>query len=284
MLIYLEGNESFLAKEAIEKLRAKYLEKNTGGVELVDIDVAEGKINWADLQAVPLFSQARLVFLRHLWQLPLPEQESLASFLQNIPGTTVVVAWEGIKVLPKNSRLQKVLQNAQKKIDVSLPTGAGLKKYLAARAKHHQLEIDNQLEQLLIKDFGNDLWALENELAVLALGGRVNASAKQAVEPFALYRQVSRGNWARVKELLVSEFRAGSPIELLIGSIASALRDKPASHERRAATEVLVDIDAGLKTGLLDEAAAVAMLEVDLPKGRQNRVEWEKLWEERLGG
>ena len=71
---------------------------------------------------------------------------------------------------------------------------------------------------------------------------------------------------------------------MLIGSIASALRKNIDSVEKSSAIRVLADVDLGLKTGLLDKDSAIALMTADLPKGRQNRVEWEELWEESLGG
>lgn len=283
MLVYLEGNEPFLAHLTIKQLKERYLAKNDG-VELIVVDATQDKINWADLQAVPLFAQTRLVIIKNLSDLLSSEQVSLAGYLTNLPKTTVAVLWEGFKPLLKNSLLRQALAKSDKILDVSLPTGSAVKKHLQARADYHGLKLEPAIELQLVNEFGHDMWALENELAVLALGGQSSASKKQKVEPFALYRFVQSGNWTMAKKTLLEEYQAGSPIELLVGSIASALRKKPASLERREATKVLIDVDAGIKTGLLDEGAAVALLSADLPKGRQNRVEWEQLWEESLGG
>jgi DNA polymerase III delta subunit len=283
MLVYLEGNEPFLAHQTISQLKARYLSKNDG-VELVSIDATEGKINWADLQAVPLFAQTRLVIIKNLVDLPVAEQESLAGYLGSLPPTTVAVVWAGTKPLPKTSALGKALAKAAKTINVALPTGPALKRHLEKRAGHYGLKLEAILANELMEEFGGNLWALENELAVLALGGQTTAKSGEKVEPFALYRAVQSNHWPTAKKLLRQEYQNGAPIELLIGSIASALRKKAPGLERREATKVLIDIDAGLKTGWLDEGAAVALMQADLPKGRQNRVEWEQLWEESLGG
>jgi DNA polymerase III delta subunit len=287
MLIYLEGNEPFLAHQAINQLKQRYLSKNDG-VELVSIDVTNPstslRASWADLQAVPLFAQTRLVIIKNLAELPMAEQESLSSYLNNLPQSTVAVVWAGAKSLTKNSPLLKALDKAPKIISVVLPTGSALKKHLQKRADYYGLKLEPALTSQLLEEFGSDLWALENELAVLALGGQTTARSGEKTEPFALYRAVQNNSWSTAKKLLCQEYANGAPIELLIGSIASALRKKAVSPERREATKVLIDIDAGIKTGWLDEAAAVALMQADLPKGRQNRVEWEQLWEESLGG
>ena len=65
MIVYIKGSDSFLAREAILAIKKKYLAKNPEGVELIEIDVDTPMINWADLQAVPLFATSRLIIIRH---------------------------------------------------------------------------------------------------------------------------------------------------------------------------------------------------------------------------
>ena len=283
MLVFVEGSDSFLAKQAIDQIKQKYLEKNPDGVELSDIDTADGVLNWADLQAVPLFAQTRLVVLRRIGQLSVVEQESLASFLSASPASTVVVLWDE-KALPAKSTLAGALQ-AAKRIAANPLSGSHLKNHLIARAKQQNYQLSDTEVQQLISEHGSDLWAQETAVAVLALGGRGEAHNKiHPSEQFALYRAVQTGNWRSAANFIRQDIAAGAPIELLIGTVASALRKRPASPERKAVTEVLADVDLGLKTGLLDEESAAALFITELPNRRQNRVKWEALWEESLGG
>ncbi len=282
MLVFIEGSDSFLALQAIQQIKRKYLAKNPDGVELLDIDAADGVLNWADLQAVPLFAQTRLVILRRVGQLTVAEQESLAGFLTTSPASTVAVLWDE-KALPAKSALAAALQVA-KRISSAPLYGSALKNHLIARAKlqDHQLT-DSEIGQL-VSDHGSDLWAGETAITVLALGGQGEARNKaRPSEQFALYRAVQTGNWRSAANFIRQDIAAGAPIELLIGMIASALRKRPATPERRAVTEVLADVDLGLKTGLLDEQSAAALFIAELPIRRQNRVKWEALWEESLG-
>lgn len=283
MLIFIEGSDSFLARLAINQIKQKYLEKNPDGVELLDIDVTEGVLNWADLQAVPLFAQTRLVILRRVGQLGTAEQESLAGFLKVAPDSTVTVLWDE-KALPVKNRLTEIVRTA-KHIKVAPLSGQALRNHLVSRAKQQNYQLSEVAARELMNEHGSDLWAQETALSVLALGGQSEAGNKtKPSEQFALYRAVQTGNWRLAANLIRQDIAAGAPIELLIGMIASALRKRPVTAERKAVTEVLVDVDLGLKTGLLDEPAAAALFIAELPTGRQNRVKWEALWEESLGG
>ena len=284
MLIFLEGNESFLANQIIRQLKKRYLEKNPDGVELIQIEVDENIINWADLQAAPLFSQTRLIFIKGVGLLKIDDQRVLAAYLKDIPASSIVVVWDD-KPLGKKSPLVDPLSKPEvKKISTSPLYGEKLTRHIARRAKHHGIELKQEQITKLIADFGQDLWGLDTELAVIALGGGATKSKEKSAEPFALYRAVQIGHWGPARTLIRQEHRAGVPIELLIGSIASALRKNGNSADQVSAVRALADIDLGLKTGLLDRDSAIALIITDLPKGRQNRVEWEEQWEESLGG
>ena len=284
MLIFLEGNESFLANQMIRQLKNRYLAKNPGGVELIQIEADESLVNWADLQAVPLFSQTRLIFIKRVGNLGSTDQQTLAAYLKNIPKSSIVVIWDD-KPLNKKSPLMDLLSGPDvKKISTSSLYGEALSKHINKRAKYYGIDVKVEQKAKLISDFGQDLWGMDTELAVMSLGGNQTKSKEKFAEPFALYRAVQDNNWTKAKKVLLQEHKTGSPIELLVGSIASALRKSANGKERESATRILADIDLGIKTGLLDKDSAIALMTADLPKGREKRVEWEELWEESLGG
>ena len=108
MLISISGADSFLAKEAIGKIKAKYREKNPDGAELIEIDCDGELPNWADLQAVPLFASSRLVIISGVGLLSTKDQDDLAHFLTNLPSSTVAVVWDQ-KPLKETSALYNIL-------------------------------------------------------------------------------------------------------------------------------------------------------------------------------
>ena len=281
MLLLLQGPDSYLAQEAITSIKEKYLAKNPEGVELIEIR-ADGILpNWADLLTVPLFATSRLVIVKEAAKLSREAQESLSTFLLTLPATTVAVVWPGQELKEKSS-LQEALTRADKTISVAPLTGQKLQGWIKKKALQYGLEVDASTTQALLGAFENDLWALDTELRVLSTGATTLSAARKTpeLETFALFRSVQQGRWEQAKRQLVQELRSGKPIELLVGSIASALRQSSCSDtEKLALTDTLIDVDFGLKTGWIDADTAVALLISYLPKSPGKRVEWEKEWE-----
>lgn len=279
MLIIISGPDSFLAHSAINKLKAKYLEKNPDGAELIEIDETTTEPSWADLLAVPLFATSRLIIIRRLGYFSANAQQQLATVLAQVPDSTVVVAWDAREI--KDQSLQQQLATASKKISATTPRGASLVRWLVNRAKELGFELEaSQLQQLEQRSC-NELWELETELKLLATGASSEPYREASSEPFIFFNQVRRGDWTALKKELAKKVRLGEPIELLIGSLAAALRkESKDSSQAKNLAELLLDIDLGLKTGALDPDSAVALIIAHLPQPLANRVQWEHSWEE----
>jgi hypothetical protein len=282
MIIYLAGSDSFQAIRAINQIKEKYLSKNQA-FELKDIDASESQPNWADLQAIPLFSSSRLVIIRQVGQLNKADQESLAYFLTGLPATTVAVVWDATK-LNATSVLLEILAKADKTISVEPLATTRLKTWLTAELKRRQLELSPADQVLLIERYGNDLWALDSELQQSSSQPIVKLSQdktfKQPDSPWRDYfRFVSAEAWPKLHDQLRLDYQLGTPIELVIGTLAGAIRTLRATTLRRQLTDLLVDIDFGLKTGLLTEGSAIALLIAHLPTSAADRVQWESVWQ-----
>lgn len=284
MFIFIAGSDSFQARQAILRIKEKYLAKNPDGVELIEIDANPSttlRVNWADLQAVPLFASSRLVIVKEAGLLSTAEQENLAYFLKNLPATTVAVIWDG-KALLVSSPLTDALSQA-KKIDVSVLEGPKLRSWAKKRAEELGLKADEALIQAVIDSTGSDLWRLETELVYLSHNANsvVGSSKKKPTEPFVIFRYFRSQNWPALRQQLAEDLKSGVPIELTIGSLAAAIRKEIRDIQlKRTLTDLLMDIDVGVKTGLLDDAAAIALLIAHLPKPADDRVQWEASWGE----
>lgn len=281
MLIHVAGSDSFLAKRAIDQIKDKYLAKNPDGAELIEITPETENPNWADLQAIPLFATSRLVIVKEAAKLAAGHQENLAHFLTNHPDTTVVIVWDG-KALKVGTPLQTALATAKKTIIVSPLEGRSLQAWVKKRTEELALKLSTDQLTALAAD-GAELWAIENELQRLANDSTAEISLRKKIadEPFAVFNFIRRQDWPAVKKWLVSELEAGKPFELTLGGLAAAVRKElrdPAT--RQAVTELMMDVDIGVKTGLLDDRAAVAVLIANLPKPARERVRWEDAWEE----
>ncbi len=279
MLIFLSGNDSYLAGHAIKQIKDKYLAKNDGA-ELVAIDETTSAPNWADLQAVPLFATTRLVIIRRLGLFPLSVQKILPRVLADVPSSTVVVVWDGRAVA--DQELLQALAGASKTIAVTTPVGKARTHWIAKRATELGLELSGEAVAALAAEPITDLWWLETELQS-RLGGELSGgrAREQASEPFVFFNLVRKQDWSGVRQELARKVRQGEPMELTMGSLAAAVRKElRPSDEKRALTALLIDIDLGLKTGFLEGESAAAIIGAHLPTPRRNRVQWEQSWEE----
>src|SRR3989344_3146038 len=157
MLVYLSGSDSFMAREAISKLKTKYLEKNPDGVELIEIDATEPMRNWADLKTVPLFATSRLIIIKRAGELPVDEQNNLASMLTDLPPSSVVVIWDG-KPLKAKSPLSAQLEAATKTINTEPLAGSALRNWIKSQANEIGFEITEESVSELVDQYGSDLW------------------------------------------------------------------------------------------------------------------------------
>ncbi len=283
MLIYVEGGEHYLAKQAIDQLKAKYLAKNDG-TELMEILADEALPNFADLQAVPLFATSRLVIIKKAGVLDLANQENLAGTLANLPPTTVAVIWDQ-KPLKTGTPLHAVLLKADKKMSAEPLGETALRRWLQTRAKELNLELEAATVESLLGASGGDVWFLETELCYLATAegnqtANTHQKSQKSDEPFIYFRLVRNRDWKKIGRQLAVDFQNGTPFELLLGSLAAAIRKEITNRaEKERLTELLGDIDFGVKTGLLEPGDAIALLAHLLSKPEDNRVHWEAMWE-----
>lgn len=277
MLIFISGNDVYLATQAIRQIKDKYLIKNDGA-ELIEIDEVTPEPNWADLQAVPLFATSRLIVIRRLGLFPASTLRSLSRVLAETPRSTVVVAWDAKPIAEPD--LVKTLQAADKTIPVATPTGRARLSWLQKRARELEVAISAEELQGLTALPGIDLWWLETELESRR-GGQGASAQEKTSEPFAFFNLVRRRDWQGVKKELAKKSRHGEPIELILGGLAAAVRKELKNEaERRAVLPFLLDLDLGLKTGLLEGESAAALISAHLPVPAEERVQWEKSWEE----
>lgn len=268
-----------MARDAINKLKAKYLEKNPDGSELIQIDCDGQTPNWADLQAVPLFATSRLVIIRGAGMLSGKDQEDLAVYLKDLSTTTVAVVWDQ-KPFKPNSPLSVRTDNAAKTMSAMPLTGVKLTNWILARAKELEMELKADQARLLVDKFEGDLWAIQSEL-ITSRHTSVSTSkwARDVAEkPFAVFELVRAKNWRGLGKQIVSSHQSGEAIELTIGSLASAFRKYLPDSIRAKYVSNLSDIDLALKTGLIDAPDAAALLSQYLSGQSKKGVEWEELY------
>lgn len=280
MLIYVKGGDSFLAKRAIDQLKAKYREKNADASELIEIDAEAELPNWADLQAVPLFATSRLVIIKKAGLLDAEGQKTLAGFAGSLPATTVAVVWDSKAPV---AELATVLGKSGKTIDAAPLDQSGVRRFITEQAKILGLELASETTNQILEAAGNDLWFIDSELKFLAAAGvgEVSKRSQAFDEPFIYFRLIRQKAWAKIGQQLASDYRTGKPFEMILGSLAAAVRKENFSRqEKTALVDLLSDVDFGLKVGLIEQGEASALLAYHLPNPAGKRVQWEQTWEE----
>lgn len=281
MIILLEGGNSFLAHQAIRKIKDQYYAKNPSGVELIELDGESAQINWADLLTVPLFAQSRVMIVKRAGRLTLSGQGLLHDSLRQLPHSTIAVIWPE-KALDSKSPLAAFLQKPDRLVSVATPTGRGLNQWINKQAATRGLTLtDSQINEL-IQAFPEDLWGIATELDRYQLsdstGNDLTPVAK--AEPFIYFRLVRAKDWLKVAEQIGRDVVRGVAPELIIGSLGAAIRGANlAWPERRRLVDLLLDTDLAIKTGLAEAPSALALLIAALPKTARPGVQWEELWE-----
>ncbi|MEK7170852.1 MAG: hypothetical protein AAB774_00910 [Patescibacteria group bacterium] len=280
MLIFIHGSDSFLAREAIQKIKAKYREKNPDGTELVEIDASEPMASWADLKAVPLFATSRLVIIKRAGELLVDEQNNLATMLTDLPASSVVVIWDG-KPFKANCPILVITNMADKMISVEPLVGVALNNWIKAQVAEIGFEVTPEAISELVDQYGSDLWAIQTDLQ--SRSGEVGTSSWgkiQTEKPFILFDYVRGQKWPELARHLITGYQRGDAIEMTIGGLAAAVRKNISDQKLKCQmTDTLSEIDIALKSGLIEAGDAVALLAHYL-SGGQKRVQWEYQWEQ----
>src|SRR3989344_5140033 len=279
MIVFISGSDSFLARDAIRKLKTKYLEKNPDGVELIEIDATEPMRNWADLKASPLFATSRLIIIKRAGELLVDEQNNLASMLTDLPPSSVVVIWDG-KPLKAKSLLSIQLETATKTINTEPLAGSALRNWIKSQANEIGFEITEESVSELVDQYGSDLWGIQTDLRTRQGTSSISSWGRvQTEKPFALFDYVRGKRWSDLRKHLVLSHQRGEAVEMTIGSLAAAVRKNVSDPIlKRKMTDTLSEIDIALKSGLIESGDAIALLACYLPDG-QKRVQWEVAWE-----
>jgi len=281
MIILLEGTDSFLAHQAIKKIKDQYYTKNPSGVELIELDSESAQINWADLLTVPLFAQSRVIIVKRAGRLPLAEQGLLHESLRQLPTSTIAVIWPE-KALDTKGPLATFLSKPDRSVAVETPTGRSLDQWISKEANNRNVVLTNEQATELAQAFPGDLWGLTTELDHYQLSGAATSELQTALatEPFIYFRLVRAKQWSQVAEQISQDITQGLAPELILGGLGAAIRGTTMDrNEKRRLVDLLLTTDLAIKTGLAEAETALALLIATLPKTAVPSVQWEELWE-----
>lgn len=158
--VYLITGQSFLAEEAIDKIRAEHdtdpLSELTfeAGVEIAEIIGA--------LQTSSLLGGKRLVIVRDAGSLKKDQAEALSSYIESpSPDSVLVLIAEG------RTKVDAAVRQHGAVIGLDIPKGRKLAAWIRQRAGEHRLKLDDRGAWALIDAVGAELQDLDQALSQL---------------------------------------------------------------------------------------------------------------------
>jgi DNA polymerase-3 subunit delta len=164
------GDELFLRREALLRIRAAVLEGEEGDFSRTDFegDTAEFRDVAGELCTVAMFGPRRLVVVEEADAFVSRYREALEEYVAQ-PSPRGVLALD-VKTWPGTTRLYKAVEARGLAIDCTAPPDARLARWLADWAGHkHRVHLAVPVAEVLVEMVGPELGLLDQELAKLAL-------------------------------------------------------------------------------------------------------------------
>jgi DNA polymerase III subunit delta len=193
MFYILHGDQEFLLSEEIAKLKSQVIEDGMGDLNITELDGRS--VTLSELTNVcntlPFFTQRRLVIVTNLLQRlqggrsrkgtnddetegevstsAAQMAEQLLALLPKMPPSTRLVLVD-TKTLPQTNPILKQIGKLEGGFvkAFTTPEGSALQSWITQRAKSRGVQIGRQAADKLASAVGNDLRALDQELAKLA--------------------------------------------------------------------------------------------------------------------
>ena len=180
--VYLLTGESFLADEALERIRAE-AETDPLSEVLLDPDVAPSEI--LEVLGTPtLLGGRRLVVVHDAHELKKEAREEIERYVDNPSPSSVLVL-----VASGRTALTKVVERNGAVVALEVPKGRKLVSWLRERARARQLKLEDRGGWALVDAVGNELRdldaALDQLLSALGPGAAVGAAEVRRTFPRA---------------------------------------------------------------------------------------------------
>ncbi|MFA5133319.1 MAG: hypothetical protein WC459_00715 [Patescibacteria group bacterium] len=177
MIIFLYGSDILRAREKLDELKRRFLEKNNGNsflISLISGDPAE--FNLAEFRnkvlSAGFFAEKKMVIFNYELRITNYELE-IIEIIKKISKETVLVIWnkdENEKFL--KSDLGKYLLKQKYVFEFNPLSGNALVLWIRERAKNYGCEIDNEAIAEICDILGSDLWKIDLELSKLCAYAR----------------------------------------------------------------------------------------------------------------
>lgn len=177
MIIFVYGDNSYLAQQHVNKMRTKFVEQiDSSGMNLSEFHGQSGKIELgAVMQSVktpPFLGEKRMVIVKGLLEdiTTKPKGIPWVESLEKNPESTILILFDKISIAKlERNYIYKSLVGKKDVHSYSFPTMDDRKLYAWALtfAKEIKLSISGALLNGLVAMVGNDLWQLSSELKKL---------------------------------------------------------------------------------------------------------------------
>ena len=240
MLIFLYGSDTFRAKEKLDELKKRFLEKNNGNSFLIsEIDGAE--FNIAEFRNKVLssgfFAEKKMVILKNFLSAKNKQDAEVLEIIKKVSEENILIAWErGDEAGFEKSELFKFLAGQKFTFKFNALSGNDLIKWIRERAKMYGAEIDNEAILEICDILGGDLCKIDLELqkicAFAGPGGKINAGtvakllSKEAEDNIFKFIDALAAKNKRMAMLsLEEELRAGVSELQILGIVAGQIRN-----------------------------------------------------------
>ncbi|PIR66381.1 MAG: DNA polymerase III subunit delta [Parcubacteria group bacterium CG10_big_fil_rev_8_21_14_0_10_36_14] len=250
MIIFLYGSDIFRAKEKLEELKSRFLEKKNGNsflistTESLDFDLADFRNK---VLSSGFFAENKMAILKiqenkktKKAENKMEEKETL-EVIKKIPEETILIVWEqsGDEKFLK-SDLGKYLLKQKFIYSFNVLSGNELIGWIRKRVAFYGCEIDNESAILIAEILGNDLCKIDleiNKLCLFIIGSKEIESKKisrkiveellsrQAEENIFKFIDALAGKNRRLAFLsLQNELSAGAGELALLGMVVRQIR------------------------------------------------------------
>jgi len=167
MLILLYGEDTFRSKEKLKKLKAKFAQQDSSGMNLQEINGKRAEL--ADIkkavQSVPFLGDKRLVIIEKL--LAEGNKDLLSKIAElikeGLPASSAVIFWEEGKP-DKRTKLFKLLNKQGQTEELTPLSGTTLNKWITDHVTAAQGKINSEATNKLAAYVGTDLWQMSQEI------------------------------------------------------------------------------------------------------------------------
>ena len=242
MLIFIYGEETYLSREKLAAMRARFQEKfDPSGMNLAEFEAGESALGDVvqAVQSAPFLGKKRMVILKGLLSYASKKADAapwLEQF-EKIPESTIVIIFDDVSVA--KAKKHALVVGLETREDVYVypfirPEGPALEKWAAGFAKERALVIDRAKLSRVVQMVGLNLWQLAGELEKLAAYSSGYPVTDEVIEllvrgnsddqMFVLMDAVSAGDGKRALGLLRDQRRFGTSEGQLFGMLARQVR------------------------------------------------------------